>query len=733
MCSVAGCESWRQNAKRFNLPEDPERRLEWVQFLAEINGQCFKESSWTDITICSQHFTHDCFENSSTHLGLTGQLKSNAVPSICLKSEEADITESEEAKTDEPEVEPVSPKSEPVEAMEVASEYDQLEICDSPTSCQSSLNSVADQASPVPNDASVSFSAVSCAFTSGQTQQPTLKKLAKEKAALLQMKGKYVVNEKCLLQLFRHKCPLCRSKCQLEKITHGLLIVLKKRCLQCEYRRDWKSQAKASVPTAEGQHQIGETESTAEGQQTGTSNDNINHLRIPFVSEVINFSDEENDPSGEGEEVNDEVHKKKKSSKEDAEWNPPDYIQLAEELAVESDEEIQDESEEESDSSAGFKANELCTECGCFFNKLKPHTCVYKTKPYSCNICGKRCVTEHALQSHSKIHDETYRHLCKYCLVTFKTRVDKLTHEQTHQDNGKCYQCPKCPETFRSNRARQIHMRSHKNPNEVVCEICGAEFSRSQALRRHLFVHTGLKPFKCSECQRAFSQASHLKSHMRLHTGERPFKCKRCDKSFNHNVSLKSHVERYHTAGSGHKPKKDDSNSSDDDENKIKRGKKLEPDSLDEAEVLEEERRDMQISKKKSRSTGRPRGRPKRNAAGGLVQAAQAEEQGLNTQSATHKARSLKRKDCSDDEFREEQNDGDQDLDSAEEKEKEEEEKGKTVIKSTGRSKGKSKNADSDSDYDPVKKKGKKKNHKRGSAAKTAVEEKGGPKKDLVA
>ncbi len=77
--------------QRFKLPEDPERRLEWVQFLAKVNKQRFKESSWTDISICRDHFEDACFESvmtvlSASESGVTGKvkltLKPGAVPSL---------------------------------------------------------------------------------------------------------------------------------------------------------------------------------------------------------------------------------------------------------------------------------------------------------------------------------------------------------------------------------------------------------------------------------------------------------------------------------------------------------------------------------------------------------------------------------------------------------------------------------------------------------------------------
>ena len=68
------------------------------------------------------------------------------------------------------------------------------------------------------------------------------------RAALLQKKGTYIVNENRLLQMFGRKCPLCGSKVRVEKFAYGVLLILNQQCLECEYRDQWKSQANASVP-----------------------------------------------------------------------------------------------------------------------------------------------------------------------------------------------------------------------------------------------------------------------------------------------------------------------------------------------------------------------------------------------------------------------------------------------------------------------------------------------------
>ncbi|XP_041805610.1 zinc finger and BTB domain-containing protein 14-like [Chelmon rostratus] len=613
MCSVVGCESWRRGAQRFKLPEDPERRLEWVQFLLEVNVQRLKESSWTDITICSEHFPRGCFADV-TRTG-TVQLKSSAVPSLCLKSE-----------SDGPE-----PHQETLEIAEVASQSDQFRANDTPSSCseESGITSSAAQDSPEPSDTPDALM-----YDYAQMLQKIVNIDAiREKAALLQMKGKYVVNENRLLQLFSSKCPLCGSKVKVEKVTCGLLIILNQQCLQCEYRDQWKSQVNASVPAAEG------SDLSPESKQTASAHAFIN---------------EEGDPTEETEESGDEG-----GTDSDEDWNPKNEISLDGRLLKdESDEESESESDNESYDypPLALKHSQLCTECGKFFNKQRSHTCEHKIKPFSCNICGKRCVSEVALNCHSRVHDENYEHRCKYCHATFKTKVDKRTHEQTHVTEGKPYKCPDCSETFATNKDRSIHLEDHRGPRQLKCDICGIEFYRPLSLQRHLAVHTGAKPFKCSVCQRGFNQASHLKSHMRLHTGERPYKCQHCDKCFNHNVSLKSHVQRYHTPGSGCEQKKDKKN-------------KTASNTVDAQgngnKKVQEERTDTPKSKR--RSTGRPIGRPKRSDSS--AQGGGMKGRSSNTKTAKVKVRKLKRTRCSDEQSEGEPTESDASLDSAQREE----------------------------------------------------------------
>ncbi|KAM8851401.1 uncharacterized protein AB9W97_022108 isoform 2-T4 [Spinachia spinachia] len=470
------------------------------------------------------------------------------------------------------------------------------------------------QRSPNPRDVSRTTD-TSSAFASPFSQmQPEHMDfdLIGEKAALLQLEGKYVLNEARLLQLFHHTCPSCGSEVKMEKVTCGLLVVLNQRCRQCDYRSQWRSQVNATVPAAEDQH-LPEVDATPGTQQAAPSG-------VTAAHEIVAVIDEQSEPGDESSDQGD--------LDSDRHWKPVNCLSHARVLITkpeeqtdkedddeeegEEQEQEDDDDEEDEDEEYGdypplpVKHSRLCTECGVLYNKRRPHTCEHKIKPYPCNICGKRCVSEKALITHSRIHDENYEYQCKYCHVTFKTKVDKITHEHTHVIQGKPYKCPDCPDTFATNKERRIHLEDHRGPQQLKCHICDLDFLWPLSLQRHLAVHTGERPFKCLVCQRGFKQAGHLKSHMRLHTGERPYKCPHCEKCFNHNVSLKSHVQRHHS------PRISDTTGAQDDGNK--RGAESGLDDGEDEQDTEDEERITRRPKKKS--TGRPVGRPKRHETG---------------------------------------------------------------------------------------------------------------------
>ncbi|XP_061588256.1 zinc finger protein 429-like [Cololabis saira] len=668
MCSVVGCDSWRRHARRFPLPEDPEKRLEWVQFLFEVNGQRLKESSWTDITVCTEHFTPDCFLRETP--GTAVQLKSGAVPLVHVHDQEE-----------------LHIKQEPVESPDEDPAFEPLDICHSPAFFKEETSSVI--ASPRSSDGSES---------SKYDYVQMLQKIEnldiiRKKAGLLQVDSRYVVNEKQLFTMFSSKCPLCRSKVKTEKAVQGLLLAVNQQCVQCKYRKEWKNLSSSAVTADEGANPTERSEVTLETDPTDEEK-----TRVP---EIIHCIGEDSDPMEDFSSSQDDV-----DSGDD--WQPEEELLFYHELQEESDEESNYEEDDDGDyddddDDLPPKNRELCTDCGRFFDRRQPHTCEHKIKPYSCNICGKRFVNETSITAHSKIHEESYEIPCKYCNAKFKTKVDKITHEQVHVTEEKPYKCPECSEEFATNKERRIHLQEGEWPHSLKCHICGIQFYQSTSIRRHLLVHSGEKPFKCPVCQRGFSQASHLKSHMRLHTGEKPYKCQHCDQSFNHNVSLKSHYQRYHSPNSRHAQKKKmkgkGSNPGNGQDNGSRRVADSGVDNVEQDSLVKVVK--MLRTKPKKKVTGRPKGRPKKGqSADPLVQ-----EENMQR---TDKRKPQESKDTtSSDEESDELTEDEEFSDSMEEQEKAEK-----VTSRASKSRGRPKASDLDSDFEPTEIKKKRRNSK---------------------
>ncbi|XP_015228044.1 PREDICTED: uncharacterized protein LOC107083375 isoform X1 [Cyprinodon variegatus] len=229
-CSVVRCHSWRRGAQCFSLPADPDKRLEWVQFLFLVNGQRITESSWVDIRVCAEHFTPSCFlqVNPATSIAL---LNTDAVPSVYRPAD-------------------LEVKQETIEPIDADFKLEQSIPHDSPTPGSSAW--VKDETSTLSAPGSPALSKVSESSESGYCKM--LQEIM-EKVNLLHKTKKYIVSEKQLLQLFSAECPLCQSKVKTEKFVHGALLVLNQQCLQCSYSKQWKNLSEKSVSAFLDDHQ----------------------------------------------------------------------------------------------------------------------------------------------------------------------------------------------------------------------------------------------------------------------------------------------------------------------------------------------------------------------------------------------------------------------------------------------------------------------------------------------
>ncbi|XP_056142894.1 zinc finger protein 850 [Lampris incognitus] len=131
------------------------------------------------------------------------------------------------------------------------------------------------------------------------------------------------------------------------------------------------------------------------------------------------------------------------------------------------------------------------------------------------------------------------------------------------------FDCPECSRSFPSASSLRVHRMWHRlnkkrqwtqsRPTAVyfyTCDICGHETSSRVTHYNHLQKHKDRKPyknvldqteglekrtFKCDECGKCFSRMSALSSHQLHHPKRKPYPCPNCMLSYSHASGLYNH------------------------------------------------------------------------------------------------------------------------------------------------------------------------------------------------
>ncbi|XP_053695801.1 zinc finger protein 239-like [Sabethes cyaneus] len=174
-------------------------------------------------------------------------------------------------------------------------------------------------------------------------------------------------------------------------------------------------------------------------------------------------------------------------------------------------------------------------------------TYAYRERNHACEQCSARFTCRGSLLNHMKTHsDRTY--ICETCNKSFYTSSTLLSHRLLHSDS-KQFACtePNCFKSFLRKSDLHIHLVSHSNERPFVCEICSSRFKSKAHLVHHGKVHTREKPYKCNKCDIAFGTYSARNVHQLAHEGIHPYKCEFCDKIYQRNTKLQVHIRRIHT------------------------------------------------------------------------------------------------------------------------------------------------------------------------------------------
>ena len=110
-------------------------------------------------------------------------------------------------------------------------------------------------------------------------------------------------------------------------------------------------------------------------------------------------------------------------------------------------------------------------------------------------------------------------------------------------------ECNICGKRFLSNLALEGHMQIHVNPEATYdCHICRQEFEQVPSLTEHLYMHDKGGSFRCPHCQKTFTERHSIRKHIGQIHGNGIFYCTDCTKSFTGRDQFSTHVVKHSEA-----------------------------------------------------------------------------------------------------------------------------------------------------------------------------------------
>ncbi|KAG1936444.1 hypothetical protein F2P79_018498 [Pimephales promelas] len=239
-CAVPGCGR-KQSLHKLPLGSN---RNAWLNFIFnEVPADVGKT-----LTICSLHFTEDCFVNKTqveTGFADRLRLKYDAVPSILDPTEMVQHTYSQKSPTMkdvacQTELNLTSQLAFPTLAPKFRSEGTQTEV---------SCKSVGAPSTPIKGFRPAKTSCLELeeekrvSFEDFDSQDTTYEPAESSQlpCTSIERDTKYIVFEKCLLQLFE-TCPVCTRCCDVRPRRQGSFVAIDQLCPHCQYFRKWQSQ-----------------------------------------------------------------------------------------------------------------------------------------------------------------------------------------------------------------------------------------------------------------------------------------------------------------------------------------------------------------------------------------------------------------------------------------------------------------------------------------------------------
>merc|ERR1712129_99855 len=114
------------------------------------------------------------------------------------------------------------------------------------------------------------------------------------------------------------------------------------------------------------------------------------------------------------------------------------------------------------------------------------------------------------------------KHKCLHCKYSTNSKHSLKIHIRTHTKE-KPYKCNQCGDRFITNSQLCAHQkRYHALIKKYKCSFCCKAFVKKRELTHHTRTHTGEKLFKCSfgNCNKILASKRALSDHLKRHIGD---------------------------------------------------------------------------------------------------------------------------------------------------------------------------------------------------------------------
>ena len=138
-----------------------------------------------------------------------------------------------------------------------------------------------------------------------------------------------------------------------------------------------------------------------------------------------------------------------------------------------------------------------------------------------CTKCGIVSLSSYSSGRGFSEEEEGQHYFKTGCEAPYRRGETLHSELQVGEPISRPFQCEVCGKRFMQPGVLKTHSLIHTGERPFTCEVCKKRFLLAWHLRRHALTHSGVKPYACDLCGKEFNQSSNLKRHFPTHSREK--------------------------------------------------------------------------------------------------------------------------------------------------------------------------------------------------------------------